>query len=329
LKDATAVDKSVKMAEAQLVKEVDILVQQIGRKVVSELSALYGFNKEDAEKALKLDKLRVDVIENKVKKKVTVVLPFCGEINRGCCYGIRLNHGLYTQCSNDITDTSGQEPLCGTCIKQVEKNSNGEPTYGYVTTRLEKGENFRDPKGKAPVNYGNIMDKLNITRDVAVKAATELGWTIPESQFQVKRATRGRPKKDATAVDTASEISEEDLPEKKVRGRPKKDKKIVSSNTGDDLIKDLVDKANKEPEPELSSNKESDDEEEAIQAKAIKMTKGGYIELDIEVEGESPAGTTHLINLIDNTLYDPKTYDNVGTWNPETKTIDPVDSDEE
>jgi hypothetical protein len=310
-------------------REVDILAQQRVRKVVSELSSMYGFNKEDAERELKLDELRVDVIENKVKKKVTVLLPFCGEINRECCYGIRLNHGLYTQCSNDITDNTRREPLCSTCNKQVEKNSNGEPTYGYVTTRLEKGENFRDPKGKAAVNYGNIMEKLNITRDVAVKAAAEFGWTIPESQFQVKRATRGRPKKDATAVDTASEISEEDLPqsEKKARGRPKKDKKVVSSNTGDDLIQDLVEKANKDSSS--SSNKESDDEEEPVQAQPIKMTKDGYTILEVQVEGESPAGTDYLINPTDNTLYHPKTFDDVGVWNPKTKTIDTVESDEE
>ena len=266
-----------------VMKEVDMLVMEIGRKIVVELSEKYNFSREEASEWLKLESLRVDISEKKEKKGTLLVLPFCGKINVGSCYGIRLNHGLYTQCSNVITSRIGEYPVCSTCSKQVEKNSNGEPTYGYITKRLEKGEDYKDPKGKSPVNYGNIMDKLNITRESAIKAAEELGWTIPESQFEVKRATRGRPKKDASAVDTSSEISEEDLPQvEKKRGRPKKDKKVVSSNTGDDIINDLVDRTNKEPESEESEG------EEQVSAQPIKMTKSGYKILDVEVEGESP-----------------------------------------
>lgn len=307
-----------------VMKEVDMLVMEIGRKIVVELSEKYNFSREEASEWLKLESLRVDISEKKEKKGTLLVLPFCGKINVGSCYGIRLNHGLYTQCSNVITSRIGEYPVCSTCSKQVEKNSNGEPTYGYITKRLEKGEDYKDPKGKSPVNYGNIMDKLNITRESAIKAAEELGWTIPESQFEVKRATRGRPKKDASAVDTSSEISEEDLPQvEKKRGRPKKDKKVVSSNTGDDIINDLVDRTNKEPESEESEG------EEQVSAQPIKMTKSGYKILDVEVEGESPLGTDYLINLKDNNLYDPITFDNIGTWNPKTKKIDLAESDGE
>ncbi len=302
---------------------------EIGRKIVVELSEKYNFSREEASEWLKLESLRVDISEKKEKKGTLLVLPFCGKINVGSCYGIRLNHGLYTQCSNVITSRIGEYPVCSTCSKQVEKNSNGEPTYGYITKRLEKGEDYKDPKGKSPVNYGNIMDKLNITRESAIKAAEELGWTIPESQFEVKRATRGRPKKDASAVDTSSEISEEDLPQvEKKRGRPKKDKKVVSSNTGDDIINDLVDRTNKEPASEESEGEESEGEEQ-VSAQPIKMTKSGYKILDVEVEGESPLGTDYLINLKDNNLYDPITFDNIGSWNPKTKKIDLAESDGE
>ncbi len=311
---------------------VTILARKIGGEVVVELSKRYGFDAEDARRALKLDNLEVEKIEKKTKK-TSVPLPFCGVINKGCCYGIRLNHGLYTQCTNEISDHTGRHPVCSTCSKQIEKNSNGEPTYGYVTTRLEKGINFRDPKGKGPVNYGNVMEKLNISREDAEKAAVELGWTIPESQFVVKRATRGRPKKDATATDTASETSE-DLPQteflggKKQRGRPKKDKKVVSSNTGDDMIAKAVEKANKEP-AKVEEPEEEEDDEEAVQAQPIKMTKTEYIVLDSE-DGEVPVGTTHLMNPLDNTLYDPKTHEELGTWNPKTKQIEPpAESDED
>jgi len=319
----------------EMIEVVTILARKIGMQVVDELSKRYGFDKEDASRALKLEELRVEKPERKTPKKGSIPMPFCGEINKGCCYGIRLNHGLYTQCTNEISDHTGRYPVCSTCSKQIEKNSNGEPTYGYVTTRLEKGINFRDPKGKGPVNYGNVMEKLNISRADAENAATELGWTIPESQFVVKKATRGRPKKDATATDTASETSEVEPTnqEKKQRGRPKKEKKVVSSNTGDDVIAALVEKANKEPEkveePEEPEEPDEEDDEEAVQAQPIKMKKGGYIVLESE-DGEVPQGTTHLMNPIDNTLYDPKTHEEVGTWNPDTKIIEPpAESDED
>ena len=309
---------------------VEMLAREIGRQVVGELSKRYGFDRNDAEAALKLDKVVVRIIERNIEKKSTVILPFSGEINGGCCYGIRLNHGLYTQCTNEISDHTGRHPVCSTCSKQQEKNSNGEPTYGYITTRLEQGENYR-VKGKSPVNYGNVMEKLNISKADALKAAAAQGWTIPEAQFEVKRATRGRPKKDATATDTASEISEEDLPqtEKKQRGRPKKDKKVVSSNPGDDMIANLVETANKEPAKVEEPEDEDDDEADSISAQPIKITKTGYVILESE-NGEAPPGTTHLLNPTDNTLYDPETHDHVGTWNPTTKKIDPpAESDED
>lgn len=316
-----------------------MMARNVMHKTVGVLSERYGFDREEAER--ELDKMIIEVkkIETKEKRKTSIILPFCGEINEECCSGIRLNHGLYTQCTNEISDYTGKYPVCSTCSKQRMKNSNGEPTYGYIKKRQEEGSKFR-VKGKEPVNYGNIMAKLNIKREEAEKAAGELGWTIPEEQFEVKRATRGRPKKDTTATDTASETSEvEPTVEKKPRGRPKKEKKVVGSNTGDDMIAALVENVNNESTVnetkvnESSVNEstvnEEDDDEETITALPIKMSNSGYVVLESE-NGEVPTGTTHLINPNDNTLYDPNSHDVVGTWNPKTKKIDPpADSDEE
>ena len=316
---------------------LEMFGREIGKQVVVELSKIYGFDREEAEVKIKLEELRVDIIEKKVRRKSSIILPFCGMINRECCNGIRLNHELYTQCGNEITDYTGIHPVCGTCSKQRNNNSNGEPTYGYIIKRLEEGEKFR-VKGKEPVNYGNVMEKLNIKREEAEKAARELGWTIPESQFEVKRATRGRPKKDTTATDTASETSEvEPTVEKKQRGRPKKEKKVVSSNTGDDMIAALVENANNEAKVEEAKLEEAKvekveepeaDDEESISAQPIKMTKNGYTILESK-DGEVPPGTDYLMNPSDNTLYHPNTHELVGTWNPTTNTIEQEESDEE
>ena len=311
---------------------VSLMARNVGKESARILSKRYGFDMEEGIRELKLEELRVEIKENTSikkgsKKKSSINMPFCGVINGECCYGIRLNHHLYTQCVNEISDHTGVHPVCSTCSKQRANNSNGEPTYGYITKRLEEGEKFR-VKGKKPQNYGNVMEKLNISREDAEKAARELGWTIPESQFEVKKATRGRPKKDTTTTDTASETSEVEsvggATEKKPRGRPKKDKKVVGSNTGDDMIAALVENVNKEAKVE----EVEDEDEEHITALPIKMTKNGYVVLESK-DGEAPPGTSHLINPNDNILYHPNTHEVVGTWNPETNTIDQVESDED
>jgi hypothetical protein len=95
------------------------------------------------------------------KKKKKIPLPFCGKVCNGNCYAIRLNHSLYTQCTNKPDTSVGTKPVCTTCKNQIDKNSNGEPTYGYVTERVEKGDSFRDPKGISPVNYVKYLPFLH------------------------------------------------------------------------------------------------------------------------------------------------------------------------
>ena len=60
-----------------------------------------------------------------------MLLPFCGVINSDWCNGVRLNYGIYTQCTNN-KDKSG---FCKTCYKQGEKNGTGVSTYGTIQDR--------------------------------------------------------------------------------------------------------------------------------------------------------------------------------------------------
>ena len=191
----------------------------MGEQIVIELSKKYNFDVAEA-----LDHLNLDVVVDKSEikkvrntKKISIPLPFCGKINETNCYAIRLNHGLYTQCTNIHSEENGSNPVCITCMRQLEKNSNKAPTYGYIRERIEKGEGFRDPKGKSAVNYGNIMEKLKISRNEAESEAEKQGLTIPEKQFDVKKSQRGRPKKDTTAVDTPS-VSDDELHNQKRNG---------------------------------------------------------------------------------------------------------------
>ena len=187
--------------------------------------------KAKAAKAPKLEKPAVSAIP----------LPWTGEVRAGFCTGLRLNHGLHTQCT--MVPAKGG-CYCKTCQKQADANANGKPTYGCVEDRQAVGlTEYRDPKGKQSVPYATVMQKLNISKSDAEAEAAKIGITIPEELFEERKLARGRPKKDASASDTESSQSSQGSV-KKARGRPKKPKKAVESENGDDLISALVAKAN-------------------------------------------------------------------------------------
>ena len=196
--------------------------------------------KFDAEEAITKFGM-VTVLDGKSKKaakkaaKVSVVkpsmcLPFCGSAIEGLCWGVKLNRGLYTQC---MMMPVGETQFCTTCTRQAAQNESGKPNYGTIQERIEKGAEWKDPKGKAPVNYGNVMLKMDIKKEDAIAEAAKFGWEIAEEQFEVVKAKKGRPAK-------AKEPKDPNAPAKK-RGRPKKTKAVVATgNTGDDIIANLV-----------------------------------------------------------------------------------------
>ena len=289
-------------------------------EVVSEISVKYGLDISEVKREIGLD-VEVRVLKEKEKGK-KIMLPFCGRIDEERCQGIKINYCLYTQCENNIF----QKKLCKTCHKQSEKNSDGKPNYGTIDERLDK--NYKDKNGKEPIKYSKFMEKMNITREMAEKEAEEQGVTIPEEEFEIKKTGRGRPKKSTSTTDTSDE---ESIAEPKKRGRPPKEKKVIENgNVGDDLIKNLIEEANKsepkktatpppkeptpEPKktatPEPENDDDSDDEEETVVApftfKGVKYLKAA-----------------------DNTVYDINTHEEVGVWDEEKQEIVPDDDEDE
>jgi len=289
-------------------------------EVVSEISVKYGLDISEVKREIGLD-VEVRVLKEKEKGK-KMMLPFCGRIDDERCQGIKINYGLYTQCENNMF----QKNLCKTCHKQSEKNSDGKPNYGTIDERLDK--NYKDKIGKEPIKYSKFMEKMNITREMAEKEAEEQGVTIPEEEFEIKKTGRGRPKKSTSTTDTSDE---ESIAEPKKRGRPPKEKKVIENgNVGDDLIKNLIEEANKsepkktatpppkeptsEPKktatPEPENDDDRDDEEETVVApftfKGVKYLKAA-----------------------DNTIYDINTHEEVGVWDEEKQEIVPDDDDED
>ena len=218
-------------------------------RMVEFLACEYGFDSQEAIRRLGLDSLTVSRPAKKSAPKApkaakvakekrlvpSIPLPFCGVVKGDWCCGLRLNHGLYSQCT--MVKNNGIE-FCKTCQKQVENNENNKPTYGIVEDRMSIGSmEYRDPKGKQVVNYGNVMAKLKIDKETAIAEAAKFGFVIPEEQFEERKTMRGRPKKDSSASDTESETGE------KKRGRPKKNKKVIAAEVGSDMIASLVAKA--------------------------------------------------------------------------------------
>ena len=273
-----------------LEKQLGSAVTGFTTSAVEALATKYGFDSAEAISHLGLSDF---AIERKTQKKAKapkekkakapkvkrmvpgMPIPFCGQVCGDWCNGIRLNHGLYTQC----TMAKGANGFCKTCQKQADKNENNKPNYGVIQDRLEGDAlEYRDPKGKQVSCYGNVMKKLQITRADAEAEAAKFGWTIPEEQFEERKAKKGRPsKKDATASDTDDEAPKP----KAKRGRPKKSKKVVSNAAiGDDLIASLVAQAEnkvvaEEDDESSVSTSESETEKPKEKVAKKKSKKGG------------------------------------------------------
>jgi hypothetical protein len=271
------------------------------------------------------------VVEKEGVKGKKCILPFCGEILNSC-HGIKLNYGLYSQCMND---RDGNGRYCKTCEKQGKKNSTGKPTYGDITERMDV--NWRDKKGKEPVRYANVMDKLEITREMAEKSASGWGIVIPEFEFEIKEVKRGRPKKSVAVSDTDSEASVEP----KKRGRPRKEKSVISElSPGDDLIAGLIKEAKQKSQSDVSILDEKKEEVKSLPAQESD-TVIGELKRDIKVEQEQEeeeddeeeelevekwkhpkTGVEYYITE-DNILYSMES-EPVGRWNADSGEIEEI-----
>ena len=252
--------------------------------------------------------------------KINCILPWCGVKREGYCSGLKLNSGLYTQCAKRC-----EERFCESCLKINEKNG-GEAPYGTVDDRLKcEILDYIDPKGRKTIPFANIMKKMNINKEEAEKEAEKLGWTIPECHFIEVKGQRGRPKKDTSAEDTASESST------KKRGRPKKTKEIVSNNAGEDLIASLLIAENVIDSPTITQSSSST----PIEIKEVVVNEElSEEEIDEDDEDETQVikfqvdGKEYLKSQ-DNVLYDIESHDAIGCWNETMQKIDELPEEEE
>ena len=230
-------------------KAMNLFGNELARSVIEMLASKYGFDVDEAMSTLNVVTPRVDKREratrearpsSRVSTRSSVApsmlpIPFCGKSVDGWCSGIRPNGGLYTQCSNE---PDGDSPYCTTCKRQASKNEHGLPNGGDIGERIAKGSEWRCPKGKAPIRLANMLKKTGkeLTEELRseiTEAAASFGWTIPDDEWIVKSASRGRPRKTKTAV--VDTTATEDEGEKSSSSPSKQKRKVKKSNSGSEL----------------------------------------------------------------------------------------------
>ena len=243
--------------------------------------------------------------------EMKIPLPFTG-IARDCCGGLKKNHGLLSQCEKEKV----KGVYCEGCQKQADKNASGKPNFGNIEDRMaafEAGKEYRDPKGKGPIAYGKVMQKLKLTVEQVKMAAAKQMIELSSDIFNTPVAKRGRPKKNPAVVsDTESDIEQSSS---KKRGRPKKTGKPIEVSTTEDLFATIISEA-KAQSPLVPPLPKPEELQEPEEEKEVKVKK-------FEFKGKLYYRTA------DNLLYDPKTSDCMGVFNEERQEIDECEEEEE
>ena len=226
-------------------------IEKMMKSVVVVLSSKYNFDAEEAVRMIcECEGLRKSSSRSKKTSsskrevvKSAFALPYNGELNGECCFGLRLNSGLYTQCPS-LRPEDGA--YCASCNKQATKNEHGLPDYGSIQTRSSKylkDEEFVDPSGKKPVAYTKIMKKLKLTEEQVREEAAKHNMTLDPRHFIEVEKKSGRP---------AKVVTEKEPKETKAKGRPKKSKRVLElAGEEEDLFATLVMSANKTVEEDV------------------------------------------------------------------------------
>ena len=325
------------MLSSKLLLGVGSMVEDARRETIRACAEKYNFSADAALLELGVSVNIVKKPEKKMKEgkreKPEVPLPFTGRIQEDCCHGLKQNHGLLTQCHKKASESGD---YCQGCQKQADKNASGKPNSGSIEDRVaafEAGKEYRDPKGKAPIAYGKVMQKLKLTEEQVEAEALKQKIELPEDIFNAPIAKRGRPKKNpAVTSDTESESSSVS----KKRGRPKKTGKPVEVSSTEDLFATIISEAKaNSPRPEpvavLSAEKKVKKEKKATAAggKVVKKEKKEpEKEAEVKVKKFEFKGKLYY-RTVDNVLYDPKTQECMGVFNEERQEIDECDEEED
>ena len=250
-----------------VMKTLENAAKEYARGCIRECASLYGFDSDEAEGLLNLENCVIEVKEKKRRgekkvsekkvsggkvKRARFPLPFVG-IEEGGCEGLAYNCGLFTQCEK--RRVSGR--YCRGCQGEADASESGEPKIGTVSGRMAVGMmEFRDGKGRMPIEYRKIMAKNGVSREEVELEASELNLRIDEVHF--------------------AEV--EDKKKGGKAGRPKAGKKnkivTVYADAVEDLFGELVDDEDMSITSTLMDSDREEEEEEDRQTENEKVLRG-------------------------------------------------------
>ena len=266
--------------------------QDLAQRSIKACGEHYNFDAEEAVRMLGLVNVKLSrarPVEGKPKKVKVVVakaafpMPYNGEFNDACCFALRQNNGLYTQCQAVRKSFGKNGDFCKQCQVLADKTE-GVPEYGTIQMRQAAGIfEYTDPKGRKPVAYTKVMKKYKIDQEKVLEEAGKFNVQINAEHFVVAEvdSKRGRPSSQKEKVPKEAKGS---------KGRPKKAKKVLqiegddddlfaslvadaNNNSGDEAV--IAPKAKSEPLAQQKKRGKSEEEKEAerLQKEAEKQQK--------------------------------------------------------
>ena len=200
-----------------LTKTLENAAKELAARCIRECAAKYGFEAEVEIRALGLENLnlikkkmtkksgskKAVIAVQKKEKKSVFPMPFEGSsVVETNCQGLSFNRGLFTQCSKEKMENSS---FCKGCQTEADKNSSGCPDCGTVACRLATDlYSFKDPKGRSPVSYVKLLEKLKLSVEDALTEAGNKNIELSNDHFTVvEKSSKGRPKKTAKPVESS------------------------------------------------------------------------------------------------------------------------------
>lgn len=268
------------LVSEQLNRQMMNATKEVTEKCIEFLSSKYNFDASEAKQLIGLNMVMVKLSGKSMGKgkaekskkcsepKPAFPLPYNGELNENCCFALRQNNGLFTQCTGDKRNGD----FCKGCASQMQKLGAESPEYGTIQERKAVGIfEYVDPKGRKPIAYTKVMKKYKITEEQVKEEAGKFNMIINDEHFIAPEETkRGRPKSDKAPK------------EKGPKGRPKKTQ-VTLEIEGDDFeevakvnFKDLVretieSSSNEELAPKKKGGKS--EEEKAKEREVERLAK--------------------------------------------------------
>jgi flagellar biosynthesis GTPase FlhF len=258
-----------------LMKTLENCAKDLASRCITEAACRHGFDASEEIRVLGLENLALirkqmakksvskgeKVLKEKKsrepkEKKSVFPMPFVAEVvEKEGCHGLAYNRGLFTQCAKKRMENGN---FCKGCQSEADKNATGCPDCGTIESRLATGlYEFKDPKGRSPVSYVKVLEKLKLSVDSALEESGKLNIEIPEEHFVVLAGAKEKSKKS--------------------KGRPKKTGAIEAENVTDLFAKlsaegegDEEDIEEGEDKPVKSKKAKLSDEEKAAKKAALE-----------------------------------------------------------